>query len=92
MAQLNRPMTADEARSMLTKWRGSTYGGSMSTFYEQLAHAMENPTPHVVRYSADVGVTYVPPTSFYIAGRKHFSQPSDCVWIVPGTEKKQDAI
>lgn len=88
MALPNRPLTEDEARKFIADWRKSLYGAPIATFYDMLQEALQNPTPHAVRYSADVGITYTPPTKFYIGCRKHLHLPSDCEWHVPGTEKE----
>lgn len=86
MALLNRPLTEDEARKMIAAWRKGW--PKIPSFYDMVREALENPTPHVVRYSADVGVTYTSPKEFYIGCRKHLSLPSDCEWHIPGSERK----
>lgn len=83
MARQLIPLTEEEAARMIADWRREW--PKIRTFYDILQEALANPTPHVVRYSADVGVTYTPPDRLYIGCRKHLSLPSDCEWIVPGT-------
>jgi hypothetical protein len=85
MALLNRPLTEDEARKMRADWREGW--PKIPSFYDMLVEAVNNPTPHVVRYNAtDDRVIHVPPTHFYAHGHK---SPSDCEWIVPGTHTRE---
>lgn len=90
MALLNRPLTEDEARKLVDAWREGW--PAIPSFYDTLQAALAEPAVHVVRYSADVGVTYTPSDRFYIGCRKHLALPSDCEWIVPGTENKTSAL
>lgn len=78
MALINRPMTAVEIRYALAQRH--------SSFYNAWTEALENPTPHVVQYHATIDEhTYVSPAMFYWHVRD--KSPSDCVWIVPNSEK-----
>lgn len=85
MALSNRPMTAAEMKTLLDN---KFMLPLQSEFMQLLQEALENPTPHTVRYSADIGVTYTSPKEFYIGCRKHLSLPSDCEWHIPGSERK----
>lgn len=87
MALINRPLTEDEARQLVADWRKGW--PLIPSFYDLLAEALREPTPHVVRYRADEGVRYSPPTEFYISRRRR-TLSSDCVWIVPSTLEKGD--
>jgi hypothetical protein len=86
MALLSRPLTEAEARKMIADWRQDW--PKIPTFYDMLVEAINNPTPHVVRYYATDWLTeYTPPKEFYWGVRT--STPSDCTWIVPGTLERK---
>jgi hypothetical protein len=86
MALLNRPFTEAEARKIAADWRRDW--PKIPTFYDMLLEAINDPTPHVVRYNAHFGThTYVPPEVFYWSAE--LPSPSDCEWIVPGTLERK---
>jgi hypothetical protein len=81
MAIQNRPMTAGEIAEVLKSTAPET------AFRSDIFAAMTAPpAPSVVNYQASRGRPhYTPPKNFYLPSA---STPSDCVWLVPGTETR----
>lgn len=87
MALLYKPLTENEAQKLLADWRNTSR--PIANFWSMLQEALHEPTPHFVYYRGArvhrMHHAYVPPTSFYCTPLP--KSPSDCVWLVPGTEK-----
>lgn len=81
--RIDPPITEDEARKMLADWRNTPAGAHRSWLWDMIQRAQE-PTPHIVNYRAG-RVYYHAPHHFPLLPRDR--SPSDCTWIVPGTER-----
>lgn len=51
-----------------------------------LFNVMAEPAHDFVYYQPGFGCTYIQPTTFYWGRRR---SPSDCVWMIPGTERRR---
>ncbi len=74
MALLNRPLTAEEAKTLIDS-------EFVYPLYHELFKLIAEPRYQCIRYDASINrIVYEARDTFYLAD----DSPSDCRWIVPG--------